>query len=319
MKKIGIKHLRFLTDEFGIWQHTKGKKIDKKMGYALDDSARALVFAALGGFKAEAKIYLQYVLKSVESDSNFFTPGRKPIKFPMSDDAMGQAYWASSLCLQSGIHSRLSEQVINKIHPKLSRIANIRGRNYVLLGSSKYDHDLTTVLVDYIKQEFYLHSTKNWKWPENRLTYGNAIIPLSVLAASEDLMDKELEEIGLSMLDFLNRRAKYQKIPIAIGNKGWYIKGGKKGLFDQQPIDPAYQVMANVKAYEISRERKYLEEAVVYFEWFWGKNIAGKSLVDQENESVRDGIMESGLSNNRGAENIACYLIAQQMLDKFVK
>ena len=103
-------------------------------------------------------------------------------------------------------------------------------------------------------------------------------------------------------------------MPSVIGSLGWYKKGGEKSLFNQQPIDAAYMILANIKCWEITGREKYLLEAKKFVSWFWGNNILGLSLIDLKDESCQDGVWQTGLNPNRGAENIVCYLLVQEAM-----
>ncbi len=311
---IGLNHINFLTDDFGIWQHTKGNEIDVSMGYSLDDSARAFIAALYLELKENAKVYLDYISRSVENDANFFTPDRKPIDFSISNDALGQVYWGLNLSLKKGWFTEESERLLKKITEPIRKIENIRGKSYSLLGEGAFDSRLNREIALELKDNYKAKTSKEWPWIEEGLTYGNAIIPYSFLVAAGILNDVELKNYGLEMLRFLNNETKIGEIPITIGNNGWYVKNSEKNIYDQQPIDPAYQVMANIEAYMATNEEEFLNEAKKYYSWFWGNNILGKPLVDASDDSVRDGMGRLDVDKNKGSENIVCYLIAQHKI-----
>jgi hypothetical protein len=316
MKKIGLDHFNYLTDDFGIWQHTIGDEIDRKMGYALDDSARGLILSSVLKLKEESRIFLDYIKRSINNDCNFFDHLRSPINFPISDDALGQSFWAASLCLENSICSENAALTLRIIEHKVKEIYSLRGKCYTILGAVLTDKPLAQYLIDQLKKDYKKIANPNWPWIENALTYGNPIIPYAFLRAAKFLRDPEAQQNGLEMLNFINRETKHNGIPIAIGNSNWYFQGSEKSLYDQQPIDPAYQVLANISAYELTQDNNFLDNANLYFEWFWGKNIAQLPLIDINDHSCKDGIMASGLSKNKGAENIVCYLIAQAELER---
>ena len=57
-----------------------------------------------------------------------------------------------------------------------------------------------------------------------------------------------------------------------VGHDGWYFKNGKKAHFDQQPVDTAAMVQTLVLANKITKQEKYLKNAITAFQWFLGKN-----------------------------------------------
>lgn len=314
MKKIGLKHINFLTDSFSIWQHTNGHNIDRIHGYALDDGARGLLVALkLGDFK-KAKTYINFLNEAVGSGKvvNFYDSLKNPLKKPWSEDALGEAFWALSVSLASSFQPEIADKIIQNMIPRIKKFKSVRGRAYAILGASLIDLDLANSLINSLKADYIKNITKEWKWIENSLSYANAIIPLSFLCAAEALKQPDLENLGLEMLNFLNMETKYGDYPITIGNRGWYEKRGEKAIVDQQPIDAAYQVMANIKAFKLTADKCYLNEAKIYFSWFWGNNIIQQSLIDKRHESCGDGFSKIGVGLNCGAESTICYLLAQE-------
>lgn len=315
MKKIGFDHFNYLTDDFGIWQHTDGKKIDKKHGYALDDSARALLLASNNGLEEKINIYVNFLDLATKNNPvvNFFSPSRTVLPNPWSEDALGETYWALAELYDKHKISD-ADKIIKRITPLVDRFTSLRGRAYALIGATKVNFSLAKKLFRSIEQDFVDHRRTNWNWLENSLSYANAIVPLSLLEYAEFNKCESAKIVGLALLDFLNRVTKMQNKPFVIGNRGWFKKGLKKAVFDQQPIDAGYQVLANIKAYEVCNDKKYLQEARQYFSWFWGNNIKGSVLIDLSSYGCFDGIREDGLSKNMGAESIICYLLAQERI-----
>jgi len=314
--QIKTKHFLKLSDDFGIWQHTNGDVVYKKKGYALDDAARALIVAANNNFFKEGKVFIKFIEKSFLYYSNFFDENKNPIDIPVSDDAAGEAFWALGYCIDRGFLREDASQLAEEISLKIEKMENLRAVCYAVIGSSYFSKEKTKKLSQKMRKLNLLKVTSDWCWPEESLNYGNAIIPYAYLKSFGAIKDPDLLETGLRYLDFLNKKTKYYRRPIAIGNKGWYQKGNIRNLYDQQPIDPAYQVLANLSAFKITSKNEYLKEAITYYLWFWGNNLKKMPMVDLFNESVSDGLQEKGPSVNRGAESIVCYLIAQNELLK---
>ena len=87
---------------------------------------------------------------------------------------------------------------------------------------------------------------------------------------------------------------------IAAGIK---TKGGKPALYDQQPTDAAAMVEACAAAYRVTGLNVYKEKALKSFEWFLGNNINSAPVYDAAGGGSRDGLKESGVNNNEGAES----------------
>lgn len=325
---LDLKHLKFLTDDFGIWQHTSYAVIDKKHGYSLDDNARALLVAIEYKELELAKIYLSFIERCIydpENIINFYGPDREPQpEKGWSQDALGQVYWALALCLEKNFQVAHALKLAKKIEPVIFQYHYIRGIAYALIGAITLNKKLAIDLADRILLA-YRNKRPDWHWPENKLTYANAIIPYSLLKASQELGDSTYGsylETGLQSQRFLNHVKRLagipDDIPVVIGNKGWWEKEGQKPLYDQQPVDAAYMIMSNILAYEISHDQVFKKEALLFYSWFWGNNTLKEPLIVDEDSSVLDGLQETGPSQNRGSENIICFLLAQKALEPYL-
>lgn len=320
-KKIDTAHFSRLIDDFGIWQHTDGKKIDKQHGYALDDAARGLIVAIQYDLHREAQTCFDFLRIATGNGRiiNFFSKEKKPLPNPWSEDALGETFWALSFAFSQKFNKDLSAKILIKIRPYVEKMTSTRGRAYSLIGACFFDKNLAKELANSLITDYIRNSRSNWHWIEDSVSYGNAIIPYSLFLSGAFLTNGKYIMIAGEMLDFLNKTSKHHKFPIVIGNQGWFRKGQMKAIFDQQPIDAAYQVLANVQAYVVLGDKKYLREAKKYFSWFWGNNLLRKPLIDIGDGSCIDGIQRDKLSNNRGAESIVCYLMAQSAIESLTK
>jgi len=315
MQKIPSDYLFFLTDDFSIWQHSKGLQIDIKHGYALDDAARALVLANKLNLFELSDIYVSFLDHAVSSKQvvNFFDQRRRPLSLPWSEDALGQCYWAYSTQYH---RTGKKKQNVVFIENKVTDFKFTRGWAYALLGY-ELNPQIALQLSHLLINEYRANARPNWHWLEPYLTYANAIIPYSLIkfGAKNDSLSLET---GLEMLDFLNRVTKIKKKPIAIGNSEWFYKGKEKSIYAQQPVDIAYQVIANVEAYQATDQKSYLQEAQEYFNWFWGNNLLNKPMIDAKNGRCLDGLLKNNLSKNCGAESIVCFLLAQAEIEPYL-
>ena len=112
----------------------------------------------------------------------------------------------------------------------------------------------------------------DWNWFGPTVTYSNAKLSESLLLAYNYTKDKTYRKIGLATLDFLTEIQWRGDFFDLVGNHGWYSYNGEKPLFDQQPIEAGYLTQAYVSAYEIVRDKRYLELAKYSFEYFLGRN-----------------------------------------------
>ncbi|MGV8118488.1 MAG: hypothetical protein AB2L14_01875 [Candidatus Xenobiia bacterium LiM19] len=95
-----------------------------------------------------------------------------------------------------------------------------------------------------------------------------------------------------------------------IGNHGWFSMGGQKARFDQQPVEAQHMKEACTEAYNITRDKKWLDEARNCFDWFMGRNDLNISLIDYKTGGCCDGLTADGANQNQGAESTICCMIS---------
>jgi hypothetical protein len=330
---IGLSYLRFLSDDFGVWQHTTKNKIDRTQGYALDDVTRALWVANAYRQNDLREIYFNFILKAClhyPQPVNFFDYQRKPVLARgFSLDALGQVVWVIHILENQQYRPKETEIILEKIKPYFLNTNDLRPIAYQLLSTP--DPNLAFDFTQKITKLLKLKAEENWYWPEDSLTYANAVFPWAMFKIAPVLNDQLILESAQKMLDFINQNCNEQGRPSAIGNKGWYPRGGIKQKYDQQPLDIAYLVLANLQAYQALQQMKpnvnnqlrkswyYLEQARFFYSWYWGNNLKNQLMLNLSKESVYDGLTDKGYSENQGAENIITFLMAQFELKKYLK
>ncbi|WP_292379140.1 glycosyltransferase family 4 protein [Methanosarcina sp. UBA289] len=157
---------------------------------------------------------------------------------------------------------------------------------------------------------------EDWDWFEPTVTYSNAKLSESLLLAYNYTKDRTYRNVGLATMDFLTEIQWKGDFFDIVGNQGWYSYSGKKPIFDQQPIEAGYLTQAYVSAYEILREKKYLELARYSFEYFLGRNRLKTVMYDYSTGAVCDGLNCDGMNYNQGAESVICFLMALSSLNK---
>ncbi len=95
-----------------------------------------------------------------------------------------------------------------------------------------------------------------------------------------------------------------------IGNKEWYVKNNIPSMFAQQPLDALAMVLMFHQGFQLTKEKKYLENLYTSFMWFLGENDLRMSLYDFETKGCCDGLESYGVNRNQGAESTLAYLIS---------
>ena len=158
---------------------------------------------------------------------------------------------------------------------------------------------------------FFNDTTDDWPWPEDKLTYGNGIIPYVLIKYGLAFNDKKAIKFGKKVLVFLEAVCQKNRLLGPIGNEGWYKKGEiKVPDYSQQPIDAAYMIFAWMSDYKANQLGSSLDAAEKWFSWFAGNNILGQKMYNETDMRCYDGIDAAGVHKHSGAESNICFLMS---------
>jgi hypothetical protein len=158
-------------------------------------------------------------------------------------------------------------------------------------------------------------SSSNWHWFEPYLTYANPRLPQALFRAYTVLEDERYLQIAKESFDFLVETQIIDEKFVPIGNKGWYQRGGRRAMYDQQPIEASCMVDAALAAFRTLDEEKYRTIAHTVFAWFLGQNSQNVTVYDATTGACYDAITPQGLNRNQGAEATLSYLLARLELE----
>ena len=154
-----------------------------------------------------------------------------------------------------------------------------------------------------------------WLWPDQLLTYENAIVPRALIAAGVRLARPALVERGCAVLDWLiDVQTADSGIFTPIGNSNWWRRGNQPSQFDQQPIEAATTLAAAVCAFGATGRERYLDAAESAYGWFLGDNDLGIAMADPVRGACFDGLMPAGPNENQGAESTLMWLTALEQM-----
>lgn len=331
-KAPSLKFLQRLTNDTGVIQHAKYAVPERNLGYSVDDNARALIVAVLHHklFADEQSLdlainYLSYVQHSKSSDDwfyNFMTYDHQFLDHAKTEDGFGRVFWALGYTIYANPRRDLvlgAKHTVAEIMGNIRKLKYIKAQAYTIAGlyylsqTSGYDWAKTELdfLAGNLVASFKKVSDKDWEWFEPFMTYSNAIYPYSLTLASQATGKAEYLAIAKQSLAFLEKATTNpQGIPTPIGQSGWYFKGKEKATYDQQPVEAAKMVIANLALYKTTLEESYLEAAKKWFSWYHGNNLKHKLVYDEVTQGCFDGINAEGVNLNQGAESIITYLLA---------
>lgn len=335
---ISLNHLKRLTDRVGILQHTKYSVPDRREGYASDDNARALVVLLQSpnirrkpSLLRLVETYLSFLVQMQKPDGsfhNFMGYDQRPKDEAGSPDSTGRALWACGVTVSSDIPAgfrSIAKEMFDRGLPHVFSTPYLRAKAYAILGLCRYakaypqDANVAAnvlTLSNSLCAAYEANSSDTWRWFEPILTYANPRIPQSLLLSFRTTGDSRFLKIAEEALDFLISVEMTDGTFVPVGNRGWYTKGGKKPLYDQQPIEASCMVEAAVTAFRVTSGEKYVDVAKRAFNWFTGKNTDGVRLYESATGACFDGITPQGVNLNQGAESTISYLLARQAMEK---
>ena len=316
--RVTFRHLSRLTDDRGILEHAKGRHPRFSFGYCTDDNARLAVASLHDGglsFGSEilGRIALNFIHDAVDESGmvrNRLSFQRVWVDSPSTDDCWGRALWAFGTAARLGFNDHIRIEAQRAFdHACLHRGSALRAMCYAALGAAEvaridpHHHDAAFLLHDAAEEVCDLvRSDRAWPWPEDRLTYHNALIPEALLAAGEGTGSVDYIETGLDLLEWLVRRETHNgRLSVTpVGGRG---PSDPQPAFDQQPIEVAGIANACARAWHLTNDNHWLDSLGLATAWFRGHNDAGLAMVDSQSHGGFDGLGSGGVNLNQGAES----------------
>ena len=336
-----LDHLKTLTDDTGILQHATHTVPDRTHGYCTDDNARALLVAAMGRKYLPADSmcldslgsqYLSFLLYAFNVEKgrfrDFMTYARQWTEEVGSEDAHGRALWGlgkSVAFLDNPGQLAMSTTLFKQALKAVEHFDSPRAVAFSLVGIHAYLHKFSGdsevrrvrgILADRLFNQFKSNESKNWPWLESTLNYANGKLPHALLLSGQWMQHSDMIDMGLRSLRWLLNIQTENGHFVPIGNNGWYEQGGPKARFDQQPIEAHAMIEACVEAFNVTRDRTWIDNAAMCFNWFLGHNDLNMPLYDHKTGGCRDGLMADGINQNEGAESSLAWLLSLMTLQK---
>jgi hypothetical protein len=323
-----FSHVLALTDGVGIFEHARLRLPRVEHGYCVDDVARALVAVCRDEPSADdrshgrvlapavmsdlADVYLQF-LESAQAPDGAVVNRRDAHGTPHGaatlEDCWGRALWAFGTAASRSRDLTLADRAAEAFsRSAVRRSPHPRAMAFAGLGAAEMmrvepGHEIARALLhDAAAAVGPFRGDREWPWPEQRLTYANAVLADVVLAAGDSLNDSELVDDGLEMLRWLlalQHPAEHLSLTPAAG----WVTGEPLPGFDQQPIEASTLADACARAFELTGDPRWSEAVDLCAAWFFGRNDAGTSLYDVGSGGCCDGLEPHGRNENQGAES----------------
>jgi glycosyltransferase involved in cell wall biosynthesis len=342
---IKLDHIDKLTTDYGILQFSKFSLPDPESGYTLDDNARALINMAMyykifpdTGVLKLANIYLKFI-EGIQRDNGWFDNYKnfdheltKQNEEVNLEDANGRALWSlgtviahkDTLPLEMIVRA---EKCWNKSIEGINDIASPRAIAYALKGLyhyySVYNDETTKTIIeqlaDKLLHHYNINSAENWCWYEDYMTYANNVLPEAMMYSYLVTKKPKYKKIATITFDFLLSHYFMKGQLKVISNRGWFKKENERKFYGEQPIEVATTIVALDLFYEVTKNKKYKEQLKLAFMWFLGNNHLKQIMYNPENGASYDGLEDTHININQGAESTLCYFKARLIMEKYAE
>lgn len=319
-----FRHLRHLTDAGGVYEHARGTAPRREHGYCVDDVARGLVVASRDTEATDlVEQYLAFVLAAQSRDGRFRNRRDSALVWrdqPSVNDCWGRALWGLGAVV-SGVQARhLSDAALVGFERGAQQRAPwSRAMAFAGLGAAEVlrvvpEHaGARSLLADAAERIGRPSPGEEWPWPEPRLTYGNAALPETLIAAGSLLNEPTLLADGLLLLGWLldvqTRDGHLSVVPV--GGRG---PSRAAAQFDQQPIEVAALADACARAFALTGAPRWREGVELAASWFLGANDSHTVLYDAVSGGGCDGLERDGRNENQGAESTLALMSTLQQV-----
>ncbi|WP_280401697.1 glycosyltransferase [Nocardia carnea] len=321
---ISYEHLLRLSDDQGIFEHARLAEPRLDGGYCVDDVARGLVVAVREPEPSRqlldlTTVYFDFLTDALTPDGrchNRRGPDSNWQDEPSLDDHWGRALWA----LGAAVAHRpdLAETALARFTVAArQRPRSSRAMAFAALGAAEVlrVRPGNRCARDFLGDTAALIGPPtrrtDWRWPEPRLQYANAVLAEALLAVGSLPGKERVLADGLAMLRWLLATETAGDHLSVTPVDGWTIGEPRPG-FDQQPVEVACLADACARAYDATGDRHWKDAVMLCEAWFRGSNDIGVPLLDPDSFGCSDGLEAIGRNENQGAEATLALISTQQ-------
>lgn len=330
-------HLLTLVDDVGIVQHANGVIPNRATGYCVDDVARLAVVALELARRGDEQVWTSIVYRSLAflEDAtdpqagmrNFMGYDRRWLDDPHVGDHVGRSVWALGEILSTAWVPAVvgpTRRLLDAIVGTLGHETSLRTGAYAVLGLARLDADrlrpkglqLLERVVEQLAAAYESHAADDWLWFEDALTYDNACLPHALIVGGVALDRDELTKTGLEALRWLGDESGLVEGTLRLtGHLGRLRTEPSPGGGDEQPLDAAAFVAAELAAFSVTGGPEHAVRAQRAFDWFLGRNRLHRPLYDFATGGCSDGLGEETTNDNQGAESTLSVHRAALLLD----
>ena len=335
-RPIGTAAIDRMTDDTGMFQHSKLGIPDRAHGYCIDDNARALIWAVRAdGVEPDKRakwlsIYAGFIdgawNPALATFRNFMAFDRRWLEDRGSDDSVGRALWALGVTAAEADDPALRDWALGlykQALPAAAKIESIHARAFIILGGAAvlgaYDHAFTRQLLGRFAGELAAlvaaERRPDWAWFEIVLAYDNCRLPEALIVAGRALERDDLVRTGLATLSWIaGKQTSETGIFRPVGHESFHRPYADPLPFDQQPLEAWAAIDACAAALAVTGEAKWRDRALAAWRWYLGDNDLGMALADPATGECFDGLNPTSVNRNRGAESILSFHLAAQTM-----
>jgi hypothetical protein len=325
---LDLRHIVAMTTPVGLYEHALLTEPRVEHGMCVDDVARALVVTArvedpdpdIAGL---TRTYLDFLVAAQHDDGlmhNRRNPDGTWGDDASSKDHWGRALWAlgvAATCLADPVAASRARIAAGTALQARSRWP--RAMAYAALGASHLldadadAADARKLLRDARHVIKRVRMDREWPWPEDALTYANAVLPEAMLVMGRHLEAADLRDDGRYLLRWLIDQqtvdGHLSPVPTTGRHRGRPAQVG----YDQQPIEVAAIAEACRTAFVETRDPRWLAVIECCVRWFEGDNDAGLRMYDPVTGGGYDGLEDGSVNLNQGAESTLAWLSTVQV------
>lgn len=312
-----FEHILRLTDERGIFEHADGIAPRYECGYCLDDVARALVVVCrqrpmTPALVKLADVYLRFIARAQAPDGRCHNRldrrGRWEDR-PDTGDWWGRALWGLGTAAALHPHAAVRAAALTRFDLSAARRSpHLHSMAFATLGAAEVltaypaHRPALGLLAAWAETAQRPDFSREWPWPQPRLTYANAAVAEALIAASSGLGDDNGLADGLRLLRWLLDLETFEG-HLSVTPAGGWEPGEPRPAFDQQPIEVAALADACRRAFELTGERRWIDDLDRAIDWFMGDNDSHLALYDESTGGGYDALTPRGRNTNQGAES----------------
>lgn len=319
-----------MISSYGLYEHAIGQTPAPAEGYCTDDNARAVtVLERLGAEELLAQCW-KFIEQAQFEPGKFYNlreaDGSWLEKDMASEDMYARIVQAIAAVItfdKNQARRESAKNLLENLRAHLATLTAPRAIAELLVAFEKFPapvqerfglEALAKNYLDQLKALWQKNSSPEWPWFENTMTYANAILPHGLLAGLKLTGDKSLENILHASTDFLIKTTIPENMFIPIGSRGWYPRRGKPSYDNQQPIE-ASTMFDFLLDYSVAfPNRVSAEKIAAPYLWFFGANTKKASIARPDIGAAHDGLFETDLNPNFGAESMLAYLWSEVLL-----